>query len=167
MRRLAWAFPGRLCGKNHNLISWLILFWLFQPFLGIGEVSNKISGKIKMGQDTLAYLDGHWDQDIFIKDKATEVRIKIFAHQTRFSVIFTSADKSYLTYPYPIHGIDKKRITICFVNMCCQYIGCIWGHVNLHWLYRRSRNSAVKTLGVDVIGTSHEMSTFSIVEINI
>ena len=24
MRRLAWAFPGCLCGKYHNLMSWLI-----------------------------------------------------------------------------------------------------------------------------------------------
>ena len=23
MRRLAWAFPGRLCDKYHNLMSWL------------------------------------------------------------------------------------------------------------------------------------------------
>ena len=23
MRRLAWAFAGRLCDKNHNLMSWL------------------------------------------------------------------------------------------------------------------------------------------------
>ena len=24
MRRLAWAFAGRLCDKYHNLMSWLI-----------------------------------------------------------------------------------------------------------------------------------------------
>ena len=24
MRRLAWAFAGRLCDKNHNLMRWLI-----------------------------------------------------------------------------------------------------------------------------------------------
>ena len=31
MRRLAWAFVGRLCGKYHNLMSWLkyVLFSLF------------------------------------------------------------------------------------------------------------------------------------------
>ena len=40
----------------------------------------------------------------------------ILAHQTRFSVIFTSADKSYLTYPYPTHGTDKRRIATCVVN---------------------------------------------------
>ena len=50
-------------------------FSYFQPFLGIGEISNKITGKIKMGSDTLANIDGHWDQDIFIKDKATGVSL--------------------------------------------------------------------------------------------
>ena len=58
---------------------------------------------------------------------------KIFlAHQTRFSAILISADKSYLTYPYPTCGIDKKSNT----TTCCQYIGCIEGHVTLslrHW----------------------------------
>ena len=38
------------------------------------------------------------------------------AHQTRFSAIFTSADKSYLTYRYPTRGIDKKCITTRDVN---------------------------------------------------
>ena len=28
-----------------------------------------------MGSDTLANIDGHWDQDIFIKDKATGVSV--------------------------------------------------------------------------------------------
>ena len=27
MRRLAWAFAGRLCDKYHNLMSWLKCFW--------------------------------------------------------------------------------------------------------------------------------------------
>lgn len=47
----------------------------FQPFLGIGEASNRIVGKIKMGSDTLAHLEGHWDQEIYIKDKTTGVCI--------------------------------------------------------------------------------------------
>ena len=28
MRRLAWAFAGRLCDKYHNLMSWLKGFWM-------------------------------------------------------------------------------------------------------------------------------------------
>ena len=31
------------------------------------------------------------------------------AYPTRLSAIFTSADKSYLTYPYPTRGIDKPE----------------------------------------------------------
>ena len=44
---------------------------------------------------------------------------KVFlAYQTRFTAIFTSADKSYLrpTYLYPTRGIDKKRIITRVVN---------------------------------------------------
>ena len=44
-----------------------------QPFLGTGEASNRITGKIKLGAETLATLDGHWDQEIYIKEKRTGV----------------------------------------------------------------------------------------------
>ena len=39
--------------------------------------------------------------------------------------------------------------------------------LSIHWLYRRSRNSVVKSLGDDVIATSHMMSTFNMVEVNV
>ena len=56
-------------------------------------------------------------------------------------MIFTSADKFYLTYPYPTGEIDKKRMK----NV-----------LSIHRLY-----TVVKTFGVDIIATSHTMSTFS------
>ena len=34
MRRLAWAFAGRLCDKYHNLINWLILKGHFSATFG-------------------------------------------------------------------------------------------------------------------------------------
>ena len=37
----------------------------------------------------------------------------------------------------------------------------------MHWLYRKSRNSVVKTLGIDVIATSHTTSTFNMVDDNV
>ena len=40
----------------------------------------------------------------------------ILAYQTKFSAIFTSADKACLTYPYPTRWTDKKRITARVVN---------------------------------------------------
>ena len=45
-----------------------------QPFLSSNEASNKMTGKIKLGSETLATLEGHWDQEVYIKDKATGVR---------------------------------------------------------------------------------------------
>ena len=43
-------------------------------------------------------------------------RSVFLAYETRFSTIFTSADKSDLTYLYPTHWIDNKGITTCVVN---------------------------------------------------
>ncbi len=45
----------------------------FQPFLGAGDASNKLSGKIKLGSETIATIDGHWDQEVFLKDRRTGV----------------------------------------------------------------------------------------------
>ena len=77
----------------------LCILSLFQPFLGIGEVSNKITGKIKMGSDTLAHLDGHWDQDIFIKDKATGVGVSCSlenSHIQSFTQLFSDVQASII-----------------------------------------------------------------------
>lgn len=55
----------------HAVYYFCLLF--FQPFLNMGEASNKIIGKLKVGSDTLATLEGHWDQDIYIRDRSTGV----------------------------------------------------------------------------------------------
>ena len=50
-------------------------------------------------------------------------RSVFLAYQKRFSVIFTSADKPYLTYPYPTRGIAKQvaqRATIAHLSPMCQ-----------------------------------------------
>ena len=75
------------------------------------------------------------------------------AYQTRFSTIFPSADKSYLTYPYPTRGIDKKLTITCVINTLV--------------VYRRSCNSVIKTLGIDVTETSYTTSTFNMADINV
>ncbi|TTG02116.1 Oxysterol-binding protein-related protein 8 [Bagarius yarrelli] len=40
-----------------------------QPFLGSSDSVNQISGKIKLGKEVLATLEGHWDSEIFMNDK--------------------------------------------------------------------------------------------------
>lgn len=42
-----------------------------KPFLGSGEASNRIVGKFKCGSDTIATLEGRWDQEIHYKDKSS------------------------------------------------------------------------------------------------
>ena len=57
----------------------------------------------------------------------------VFAHQTRIFAIFTSADKSYLTHPYPTRRIDKQvaqRATIAHLSPMCQ------GQISFHKTYK-------------------------------
>ncbi len=51
----------------------MLFICVLQPFLGSGEASNRLTGRIKMGQETLATLDGKWDQEIYIREKRTGV----------------------------------------------------------------------------------------------
>uniref|UniRef100_A0A8C9S5D6 Oxysterol-binding protein n=1 Tax=Scleropages formosus TaxID=113540 RepID=A0A8C9S5D6_SCLFO len=44
-----------------------------KPFLGSNDSVNQISGKIKLGKEVLATLEGHWDSEIFVNDKKTGV----------------------------------------------------------------------------------------------
>ena len=39
--------------------------------------------------------------------------------------------------------------------------------LSIHWLYRRSRNSVVKSLAVDVIAMSHTTSSFIMADVNV
>ena len=50
------------------------MFDKLQPFLGGGEFTNAVSGKIKLGKETLATIDGHWDSKVMIKEKKSGVR---------------------------------------------------------------------------------------------
>ncbi|XP_030209739.1 oxysterol-binding protein-related protein 8 isoform X2 [Gadus morhua] len=42
-----------------------------KPFLGSSDSVNQISGKIRLGKEVLATLEGHWDSEVFINDKKT------------------------------------------------------------------------------------------------
>ncbi|NWV18702.1 OSBL8 protein, partial [Origma solitaria] len=44
-----------------------------KPFLGNNDSVNQISGKIKLGKEVMAILEGHWDSEITITDKRTGV----------------------------------------------------------------------------------------------
>ncbi|XP_029453005.1 oxysterol-binding protein-related protein 8 [Rhinatrema bivittatum] len=46
-----------------------ILEFKLKPFLGNDDSVNQISGKIKLGKEVLATLEGHWDSEVTIRDK--------------------------------------------------------------------------------------------------
>ena len=50
-----------------------MISFTLQPFLGGGEFTNAVSGKIKLGKETLATIDGHWDSTVMIKEKKSGV----------------------------------------------------------------------------------------------
>ncbi|KAJ6651441.1 hypothetical protein lerEdw1_021014 [Lerista edwardsae] len=50
-----------------------LISFLYQPFLGNNECVNQIVGKIKLGKEVLATLEGHWDSEVIIRDKKTDV----------------------------------------------------------------------------------------------
>ncbi|XP_078534486.1 oxysterol-binding protein-related protein 8 isoform X4 [Lissotriton helveticus] len=50
-----------------------VLEFKLKPFLGSDDSVNQISGKIKLGKEVLATLEGHWDSEVIINDKKTDV----------------------------------------------------------------------------------------------
>ncbi|XP_037949881.1 oxysterol-binding protein-related protein 8 isoform X1 [Teleopsis dalmanni] len=50
-----------------------------RPFLGGSDHTNLVVGKIKLGKETLASIQGHWDSEIFIKDTKSSEETLLFA----------------------------------------------------------------------------------------
>lgn len=50
-----------------------------KPFLGGSEYTNVVSGKLKLGKETLANISGHWDGAIKIKDARTNEETILFS----------------------------------------------------------------------------------------
>ncbi|XP_069760442.1 oxysterol-binding protein-related protein 8 isoform X3 [Narcine bancroftii] len=50
-----------------------IIEFKLKPFLGNNNNVNQIFGKIKLGSEVLANLEGHWDSEVVIHDKKTGV----------------------------------------------------------------------------------------------
>ncbi|XP_068950914.1 oxysterol-binding protein-related protein 8 isoform X1 [Petaurus breviceps papuanus] len=49
-----------------------VLEFKLKPFLGSSDCVNQISGKLKLGKEVLATLEGHWDSEVVINDKKTD-----------------------------------------------------------------------------------------------
>ncbi|XP_070560037.1 oxysterol-binding protein-related protein 8-like isoform X3 [Ptychodera flava] len=52
-----------------------------KPLLGSSDSVNHIVGKVKLGKETIATIDGRWDDEVYIKDKRTG-ESELFWHVT-------------------------------------------------------------------------------------
>jgi hypothetical protein len=46
---------------------------LLKPFIGGQELTNLIEGQIRLEKDVIYTFSGHWDDEITLVDKATNV----------------------------------------------------------------------------------------------
>lgn len=57
-----------------------------KPFLGGPEQTNCIFGRLKLGKETLATIEGYWDGIIYIKDRRTGVSSRILKTKVKWLV---------------------------------------------------------------------------------
>ena len=78
---------------------------------------------------SVTYL--HLCDEILMYDDNARRRY-ILAYQTRFFLIFTSADKSYITHPYPTNPWDRynRGALVLYLPECWGYvkISSYWGN---------------------------------------
>ncbi|XP_067902165.1 oxysterol-binding protein-related protein 5-like isoform X1 [Heterodontus francisci] len=64
------------CEKTHYKAE---LEFKLKPFLGGSDTVNQITGKILLGEEVQATLEGHWDRDVCIHDKKTGLAVMFWS----------------------------------------------------------------------------------------
>lgn len=71
MGTLSMELGGKVSVECENTGYKTELEFKLKPFLGGNEYTNLVTGKLKLGKETLASINGHWDGEIRIKDSRT------------------------------------------------------------------------------------------------
>ncbi|XP_017848569.1 oxysterol-binding protein-related protein 8 isoform X1 [Drosophila busckii] len=71
MGTLSMELGGKINIECENTGYKTELEFKLKPFLGGADATNVVTGKIKLGKDTLATIQGHWDKECRIKDMRT------------------------------------------------------------------------------------------------
>lgn len=79
MGTLSMELGGKVSIECENTGYKTELEFKLKPFLGGNEYTNIVSGKLKLGKQTLATIHGHWDSSITIKDSRTNEESVLFA----------------------------------------------------------------------------------------
>lgn len=78
MGTLSMELGGKVSVECENTGYKTELEFKLKPFLGGNEYTNLITGKLKLGKETLATINGHWDGEIKIKDSRTNEESVLF-----------------------------------------------------------------------------------------
>lgn len=83
-----------------------------KPFLGGSEYTNLLTGRLKLGKETLATINGHWDGDIKIKDHKSGEESMLFSPSTE------------------VRGKRLKRYTVPIESQGTNESERLWQHVS-------------------------------------
>ncbi|XP_034664899.1 oxysterol-binding protein-related protein 8 isoform X3 [Drosophila subobscura] len=78
MGTLSMELGGKINIECENTGYRTELEFKLKPFLGGSESTNVVVGKIKLGKETLATINGHWDKECRIKDSKTGEETLLF-----------------------------------------------------------------------------------------
>ncbi|KAL7017631.1 hypothetical protein ACKWTF_010458 [Chironomus riparius] len=79
MGTLTMELGGKVTIECENTGYKTELEFKLKPFLGGNEYTNLVTGKLKLGKQTMASIHGHWDGKIMIKDARTNEESILFA----------------------------------------------------------------------------------------
>lgn len=79
MGTLSMELGGKVNVECDNTGYRTELEFKLKPFLGGSEYTNVVTGKLKLGKETLANIHGHWDGAIKIKDVRTNEESILFS----------------------------------------------------------------------------------------
>ncbi|KAH8243815.1 hypothetical protein KR032_010415, partial [Drosophila birchii] len=78
MGTLSMELGGKINIECENTGYRTELEFKLKPFLGGADATNVVVGKIKLGKETLATINGHWDKECRIKDSKTGEETLLF-----------------------------------------------------------------------------------------
>uniref|UniRef100_A0A2M3ZFZ3 Putative oxysterol-binding protein n=1 Tax=Anopheles braziliensis TaxID=58242 RepID=A0A2M3ZFZ3_9DIPT len=78
MGTLSMELGGKVTIECENTGYKTELEFKLKPFLGGNEYTNLLVGKLKLGKETLATINGHWDGEIRIKDTRSNEESLLF-----------------------------------------------------------------------------------------
>ncbi|XP_055542855.1 oxysterol-binding protein-related protein 8 isoform X2 [Wyeomyia smithii] len=78
MGTLSMELGGKISIECENTGYKTELEFKLKPFLGGNEYTNLVTGKLKLGKETLATINGHWDGEIRMKDSRTNEETMLF-----------------------------------------------------------------------------------------